>query len=156
MTSEGDHPGGLDDQQADHVAHGRGAALRVAGRGPQPHQHQPDAHDDVADDPEREVRLEDARDAGGEHQRAEDLQERQQSVQGVVGVVRRVEPGEVEPGPPDREERHREVDEPVRRMPLDDLVVQRQPGLGDRDDVTEVGEQLERRGGAVALLRVAW
>jgi hypothetical protein len=39
---------------------------------------------------------------------------------------------------------------------VDDLVVQRQRGLGDRDDVAEVGEQLERRGGAVALLGIAW
>ena len=152
---QGDDPAGLHDQEAEHVPHGRGAAFGVARRGTQPHQHQSDAHDDVADDPEGEVGLEDPRDAGSEHQRAEDLQQRQQSVQGVVGVVGRVEPGEVEPRPPDREEGHREVDETVCRMPLDDLVVERQPGLGDRDDVAEVGEQLERRGGAVALLRVA-
>jgi hypothetical protein len=65
---KGGHPGGLDDQQADHIAHRRRTSLRVAGCGPQPHQHQADPHDDVADDAEREVGLEDARDPGGEHQ----------------------------------------------------------------------------------------
>ena len=63
-------------------------------------------------------------DAGGEDQHAGDLHERGQPVRDVVGVVRRGEPGEVHPRPPDGEE-HRQVrDEPVQHVTLGDRVVQ--------------------------------
>ena len=58
---------------------------------------------DVADDHDREVEvLEGARHAGRDDEDAGDLDERQQAVLDVVGVVGGREPGEVHPRPPDR------------------------------------------------------
>ncbi len=43
---------------------------------------------------------------------------------------------------------------PCAGMPRGDLVLKRQRRLGDRDDVAKIGEQLERRRGAVLLMRI--
>ena len=86
--------------------------------GAQPLRDERDPHDHVADDHDREVEvLEDARHAGGDDEDAGDLDERQQPVLDVVGVVGGGEPGEVHPRPPDREEDDQVAEDAVGELP---------------------------------------
>ena len=62
---------------------------------------------------------------GGVDEGAGDLDERQQAVRDVVGVVRRGEPREVHPRPPDAEEAPSGSRRCRGDVPLDELVVQR-------------------------------
>ena len=71
-------------------------------------------------------------------------------------VVRRGEPGVADPRPGDREHREREADRPrCAQVALGDEVRQLVGGLAEGDHERQVVEQLERRGGAVRLVRVA-
>ena len=73
----------------------------------------------------------------------------------VVGVVGRREPGEVDPGPGDRERAQREAEQARLDVVLGDEVRQLVGGDAEGDDEREVEEQLERRRRAVGLRRVA-
>jgi len=78
-------------------------------------------------------------------ERPGDLDQGQQAIQVVVVVVHGGEPGEVHPGPPDREEHPEVVAEGVGEVTLAQVVVQMGGGLGDGRDETEVEEQFQRR-----------
>ena len=101
-------------EPADH-AHGdagreaqaRAAVRRVPVGGAQPLGDESDAHDRIAVRHDGEVVVVGARDPGGEDEHARDLHERRQPVGHVVAVVRRREPREVHPRPPDGEEHRR-------------------------------------------------
>ena len=100
-------------------------------------------------------RLEHRGHARREDQRAGNLHEHREPIRHVVAVVRRGEPGEVHPRPPDGEEDHQVADEAFERVGLGDGVMQPARRLRDGDDEDEVEEQLERRRGAVWLVRRA-
>jgi hypothetical protein len=92
------------------------------------------------------------RHTGGQDQYAGHLHHGQQPVGDVVGVVRRGEPGEVHPGPPDREEDLQEWDEPGRAVAIGDVVCELGGDGCDRDHEGEVEQQLELACGAVGLV----
>ena len=81
--------------------------------------------------------------AGRQNQRAGNLHEDREAIGDVITVVRRGEPGEVHPGPPDGKEDHQVSDEPVEGVGLGDGVVQATGRLGDGDDEDQVEEELE-------------
>ena len=89
-----------------------------------------------------------------EHEHPGHLHEGQGPEEHVVGVVRRGEPGEVHPRPPDRPEDH-EVAAQVAPVRLGEPVVQVRRRRGDGDDEREVEEQLERGRRAVLFGAVA-
>lgn len=145
-------PADLDDRRADCIAQCVAAARLVLDGDPQPLGDQGHPHDDVAKGHRRELAVLDRTlHAGREDEDAGDLQEGEQAVRDVVGVVRGGEPGEAHPGPPDREERHRVAQDPVREVVLDDLVVQGACGGGNGHDEAQVEEQLERGARSVWL-----
>ena len=153
---EPDHPADLHDADAHRVAQRHGPAGGVTRGGPQPLRHHGEAHDDVADRDHGEVGVvERVRHAGGQDEHADDLDEGQQSVEQVVDVVGRGEPGEVDPGPPDGEEDHEEADDPAAVVADGEGQVELVAGLGDGYHEAEVEQQLERRRGPVLLLGVA-
>ena len=137
-------PAQLDQGEPDRVAD-RGAPARpVSGRGPKPERDQPDAHDGVAGGGDVEVALlECAGHPGGEDQHPRDLDQDRQAVGSVVHVVGRREPGEVHPGPPDREEHHEVPDQRRGRVALLDAVAECGRGLRDGDHEGQVEQQLE-------------
>ena len=93
--------------------------------------------------------------AGGEDQGAGDLDEREQPVADVVGVVRRGEPGESHPGPPHGEEHDAETDDADPDVTLGELVMERRRRPSDGHDEGQVEEELERCRGAMCLVGVA-
>lgn len=128
------------------VAQGGGPQLGCAVGRPQPLRHHRHAHDHVPDDGDREVVVDEHRlDPGGQHEHAAHLHDGEHPVEPVVGVEGRREPGEVHPGPPDREEREGEQQDPVEHVPLGEGVVELDRGDADRHDEHEVEEQLEAR-----------
>jgi hypothetical protein len=149
-------PQQLHDGDPDGVAQAAGPQLGEVVGDAEPLRDERHAHDHVADDAPREhVVLDVARDGGGVDEHAGDLQQRQQAVRHVVGVVGRGEPGEVHPRPPHPEEGHQEPHDPVADVPGDELVVQPTRRLGDGDDEAQVDEQLQRRGPPVFLVGIA-
>src|SRR4051794_7404956 len=115
-----------------------------------------DPHHDVARDHRREVLVfEGSTHTGGDDEHSRDLHEREQPVLDVVRVVRRGEPGEVHPGPPDREEDDQEVDQAVPHLSGDEVVVEGVRRTRHGDDETQVEQELERRRRSVRLCRVA-
>ena len=114
------------------------------------------AHHEVADEHDVEVAvLEGARHAGGEDQHADHLHEHEQPVDDVVVVVRRREPREVHPRPPDGEEHEHVAHDRVAGVAVADVVVEQRRRPRDGDDEAEVVEQLERGRRPVLLRRVA-
>ena len=100
-------PAKLDHGDACRVPQGAGPAFGVAAGGAQPLGHQCHPHDHVAGHRRGEVKVPERRgDPGREDQHTRHLQQRQQPVGHVVGVVGRGEPGEVHPRPPQAEEDH--------------------------------------------------
>ena len=100
-----EHPADLDQRDAHGEAQRDRTVTGILAGGAQPLRDERDPHDHVADDHDREVELlEGARHPGRDDEDAGDLDERQQPVLDVVGVVGGGEPGEVHPRPPDREE----------------------------------------------------
>jgi hypothetical protein len=90
--------------------------------------------------------------AGRQHQRTGHLHHRGQPVDDVVGVVRRGEPGEVHPGPPDREEHLQEGHDRVVGVPFLDAVRELRDPRRDRDHEGQVEEQFERARHPVRLV----
>ena len=153
---EGEHPQHLHQQHPDGVDRRPLAMLGHRGADAQPLGDDGDADQHVADDDHPEVAfLHARRHAGGEHEGAGDLHERQQPVDEVVGVVRRAEPREVHPRPPHRGEHHAVADQRVGVALFDEQGLQRVRGLSDGDHDREVEQQLERRRRAVRLVGVA-
>lgn len=132
--------------------HGSLGALRAAGH-PQPLGDQRETHDRVAE-PDGQVHmvLEGPRHPGGEDQDTGDLHQRHDPVERVVVVVRRGEPGEVHPRPPDGEEDHRVVEDALARVSRRHGVHQLAARLGDGHDEAQVEEELQRRRDAVRLV----
>ena len=113
-------PRQLQDGDADRVSARRGSAVGIRGRRSQPLRDQGQPHHDVAADRGhvRGARLEHRRHARRQNQRAGNLHEHGEAVRHIVAVVRRGEPGEVHPGPPDGEEDHQIADEALRARGL--------------------------------------
>ena len=152
---ETDDPADLDERDADREPKSHGSTGRVLACGPQPLRDERDPHDDVADDHRREVLLvERGGNAGRDHEYPSYLDERQQAVLDIVGVVGRCEPGEVHPRPPDREEDDQVVDEAVPDLPDDQVVVQRRRCARDGHDEAQVEQELEGCRGSMRLGRV--
>ena len=95
--------------------------------------------------------LEHPGDAGDHDERSGHLEEDGEWIRDGVAIVRGGEPGEVHLGPPYREEDHREAEEALCRVAIDDRVVEAGRALGDGDDDGEVEEEFERGGGAVGF-----
>lgn len=135
----------------------RGAAsLGMLGRGPQPLRDQRDPHDHIADHDEGEVvLLERGAHPGRQHQHPRHLQQRQQPVGHIVGVVGGGEPGEVHPSPPDREEHRRVPGQTGGDVSLGERVMQLGRRLGDGYHERQVEQQLQRGRRAVLLARIA-
>lgn len=114
-----------------------------------PHDHVPDPDDEVV------LLLECAPHPGREHQHPGDLHQRRHPVQHVVVVVRRGEPGEVHPRPPDGEEDHGVVEQPRPDPLVGERADQLHPGLPDRDHEAEVEEELQGRRDPVLLVAPA-
>jgi hypothetical protein len=134
-----------------------GSAGRMLDRCPQPLAHHRQAHDDEADEHEGDIGSSTRHHpghAGGERQRASDLHDGREPVEPIVGIEGGGEPREVHPGPPDGEEHHQVPGDAEEEVSFGFGVVQRDAGLGDRDHVGEVEEELERRRRAVGLVRV--
>ena len=102
-----------------------GTTGRILACGPQPLRDERDPHDRCSRRPSivKSCSLNARGNAGRDDEHAGDLDERQQPVLDVVGVVGRGEPGEVHPRPPDREEDDQVVEEAVARSA-------RRPGRG--------------------------
>ena len=99
--------------------------------------------------------VERTRNAGGDDEDAGDLDEHLQSIRNVVVVVGGGEPREVHPGPPDREEDERVGENALADLTFREVVVETRRRRRDRDDEAEVEQELERRGDAVRLARIA-
>jgi hypothetical protein len=148
-------PPDLHDRDADRVAPGRRAAFGMLGRRPDPLTDQADPHDRVAERHGAEVAaVERTRHACREHEHPAHLHDGQDAVEGVIGVVRRCEPGEVHPGPPDGEEHHEERADRL-EVPLGDGVRELEDESRDRDDEDQVEQQLERGRRPVVLVLIA-
>ena len=91
----------------------------------------------------------------GHDQRPGNLHEHGKAIEHVVAVVRRREPGEIHPRPPDREEHHQVADEAFERVGRRDRVMQAARRLGDCDDEHQVEQQLQGRGRTMTLVRGA-
>ena len=139
-----------------HRAVGLPPCLVVAG-GAQPQQHQSGMRRTTYPSvtTPKSVLEERPRDAGGEHEGTGDHRQHGDPVADVVGVVRRREPRDVHPRPPDGEEHHEVARQARGQVRLALRVVQLVGRRGDGDDEAEVEEQLERGGGAVRLGGVA-
>ena len=131
------------------------AMARIRRRGSQPLRDHGQPHHDIAGNRGEVGRavFEHRRHACRQDEGAGDLHEHREPVGHVVAVVRRREPREVHPRPPDREEHHQVADEALERVRLADRVVQPARRLGDGDDEDEIEEELERCGRAVGLVR---
>ena len=150
------HPSQLGHRHPDREAQRGRAPGRILGGRAQPLGDEANPHHDVADRDRQVVELrEGARDARGDDEDAGDLDEGQEPIGDVIGVVRAREPGEVHPCPPDGEEDHQERDDAFQEVAVGELVVERHPGLSHGDDEAQVDEQLERGRRAVRLIRVA-
>ena len=155
-------PADLRDRDPAHVGHAGLPALRRRAGGAQPLEQQPDAHHDVARDDHHVVdvlalvdRLEQRRQAEREDHDADHLHHRRQAVEPVVDVERGREPREVDPRPRDREGGDREAEQGRLDVPFGQVVrelVGREPV---RDHEHQVEQQLQRRGDAVLLVRIA-
>ena len=155
MSATPTHPT-MHSDSPDRVLAVRGPADRVVVGGAQPEGDQRGPHHEVADEHDVEVAvLEGARHAGGEDQHADHLHEHEQPVDDVVVVVRRREPREVHPRPPDGEEHEHVADDRVSSVAVADVVVEQRRRPRDGDDEAEVVEQLERGRRPVLLRRVA-
>ena len=155
-------PADLRDPDRDRVRARRRGALGIVARDLQPQGDERDAHDHVARDHHAVVervavvdRLEHLRQAEREHDHADHLHERRQPEEPVVGVVGRGEPRVVQPRPDDPEGREREAGDPGARVPVGDEVRELVGGRAEGDDDRQVVEQLQRRGRAMVLVRVA-
>lgn len=115
----------------------------------QPHHHVSGQDDGVV------PAVEGPRNAGCQNECAHDLHQRDEPVGHIVGVVRRGEPREVHPGPPDREEDHGVAEDPVSRIPLGHRVHEPGTRLRDRDHEAEIEQELQRGGRAVRFPGVA-
>ena len=148
-------PRDLHDRDSERVSPRRDAMARIRRRRPQPLRDHGHPHHDIAGN-RGEVGhavLEHRRHACRQDERAGDLHEHREPVRHVVAVVRRREPREVHPRPPDREEDHQESEEALERVSFADRMVQPARRLGDRDDEDEIEEELERCRRAVGLVR---
>ena len=153
---EAHDPQQLDEADPRGVPQRDGTPGRVLVARPQPLGHERRAHDHVADHRDREVEVvERSRDPGGDDEHARDLDEREQPVDDVVGVVRGREPREVHPGPPDREEHDQIAHEAVSDLARREVVMERARGLRDRHHEAQVEQQFERRRRSVGLVPVA-
>jgi len=100
-------PKRLDDRDPDDVTNRAWPSFGIRSCRAHPEENERQAHDDVAGRDDLGATLSECRDAACEDQRAGHLQEDEEPVDDVVVVVRRCEPGEVHPGPPNAEELHR-------------------------------------------------
>ena len=163
LRGEQQHPAGLGDHEGDDHLGAERPAGGVLSAGPQPLEHHRQPHDHVAGDHQLVVevlvvvhhRLEHPRQPEGEHQHADHLHHRREPERPVVGVVGRGEPREVDPGPGHREARQEEGDHTLPTVVLGERVRQLVGRRTERDDEGQVEEQLERRGRASVLVRVA-
>ena len=131
--------------------------IGIRGCRPQPLRDHGQSHHDIANEDRhvRHRRFEHRWHTRRQDQRAGDLHEHREPVGHIVAVVGRGEPGEVHPRPPDGEEDHQVAEEALECVRLRDGVVQPARRLGDGDNEDEVEEELERRRGAVWLVRRA-
>ena len=149
-------PAQLDHGDACRVPQRGSAAFGMAAGGAQPLGHQRQSHDHIAGHDRAEVKvLERCGDPGREDQHARHLQQRQQPVGHVVGVVSGGEPGEVHPRPPQAEENRRVPRQRVARVPLCQRVSQLDARPRYRNHERQVKQQLQRRGGTVCLAGIA-
>jgi hypothetical protein len=87
-------------------------------------------------------RLEHRGDPQREHEHPDHLNQRQQAEDPVVGVVRRREPGEVDPRPSDRERDEAERDQARADVVLGQIVSELVRGRAERDNERKVEEEL--------------
>ncbi len=150
---EAEDPAELGQRDSGGIAERRTTACRILDACAHPLRDQGDPHDHVADrDRAPVVVVGRSRYAGRQHQDAGHLHHREQPVGDVVGVVGRGEPGEVHPGPPDREEHLQERQDPVERVRLGDPVRELGRHGRDRDHEGQVEQQFELAGDAVRLV----
>lgn len=176
QKDDGEHGAGLDreiDQYLHHPADlcdGDGRDIGEADVPPrrilpgraQPLEDHGDAHDDVAQHHDGIVemlamldRSEHARQADGQHQHADHLHHGDQAVDPVVRVIGRGEPGEIDPGPADGEAGKAEAEQPHRIVARRQGMRQLRGGKAESSDEGQVEEQLQRRGDAMLLMRIA-
>lgn len=150
-------PEDLHQRDADCVGERCFSALRIAVCGTQPLRDHRDPHEDVAEHPEREVRVVricDARHASCEDERASHLDHTQYPVVPIIGAVGVGKPSEVHPGPPDGEERHGEAQESDAEVTFAFEAEQSftRSSYGDHED--QVEEELEWCCGAVRFVGI--
>ena len=120
-----------------------------------PHDHVAQHHHAVVDVLAVLERGEHPGQAERQHDDAHHLHHRGEAVHPVVGVVRRGEPREVDPGPRHRERREAEPDDPRAHVAGGEEVGQLVGGGAERDHERQVEQQLQRRRRAAAFVRVA-
>jgi hypothetical protein len=129
------------------------AAFRVLPRSPKPLHDQTHPHDQVSEGDGPIVAVaERGGHPGGQDEHTAHLQQREQPVRHVVGVVGRGEPCEVHPGPPDGEEHLQVGPHDLRRVPLGHSVTELRHDRGDRHHERQVEQELELRRRSVRLV----
>jgi len=129
--------------------------LRPQEQGRHAHDHVARHHHAVVERVAVVDRLEHLRQAEREHDHADHLHHRGHPEEPVVGVVGRREPRVVHPRPDDRERREREARDPRPRVAIGDEVRELVGRGAERDDDRQIEEQLQRRGAAAFLVRIA-
>jgi hypothetical protein len=100
-------------------------------------------------------RRKDLRNPQRQHQDAHHLQHRGQPVHPVVGVIGRGKPAEIDPRPTDGERGEGEADQPGLDVAGRQRMRELRCGDAERDDKGQIEQQLQRRGHAMRLVRVA-
>ncbi len=136
-----EQPPDLDQADPGGVAKRGTSASRMLPGGTQPLRDEADTHQEVAERDGQEVPIvEGGRHAGGKQKDTGHLHHGEQPVRDIVGVVRRREPGEVHPRPPDSEEDLKERQRNLPGVPLGDAMGELAGDAGNSDDEGEVEE----------------
>ncbi len=155
------HPADLGDSDGDGIGLAGPAPWRILPGGTQPEEDHGDPHHHVAGHRDAVVdraalvdRMEDLGEAESEDDHADHLHHRREPERPVVGVVRRGEPGEVDPRPADREDSQDESRQTSGVVAFGQQVRELFAGDSERHHEGEVIEQLEGRRRPVLLIRI--